>query len=109
MNSALLASPKIKNLTYRRIAALVIAALAAVFLYVRLGFTFIGPLAAILWVPFIGVATVWILFDSREQGFKYPSIVALTVAILLLTILPGIAALAAYYYFTRFQWNDDKQ
>ncbi|APW97378.1 hypothetical protein CHINAEXTREME_06165 [Halobiforma lacisalsi AJ5] len=109
MNPVLLASLEIKNLTYRRIAALGIVAFAAVFLYVRLGFTFIGPLAAILWVPFIGVATVWILFDSQKQGFKHPSIVALTVAILLVAILPGIAALAAYYYFTRFQWNDDKQ
>ncbi|AFZ72527.1 hypothetical protein [Natronobacterium gregoryi] len=103
MNPDLWLARKIKTLSYREASAVVVVALVAAVLYGRLGFAFFGPLAALLWIPFVGIATIWILFDSRERGFEYPSVVALTVAILLLTTLPGIAALATYYYYTRLR------
>ncbi|AEM58145.1 hypothetical protein HISP_13020 [Haloarcula hispanica N601] len=63
----------------------------------------LGPLAAVAWFPFVGVSTIWVLFDAQEQGFENPAIVALMVAILLLVVFPGLAALLTYYYKTRIQ------
>lgn len=101
MNSIARATGRIQDLSRWEITILAVTGLVIGLVSSRVGL--LGPLAAVLWIPFIGVATIWILFDSREQGFKYPSVVALTVAILLLLIIPGIAALATYYYKTRIQ------
>ena len=101
MNSIARATGRIQDLSRWEITILAVTGLVIGLVSSRVGL--LGPLAAVLWIPFIGVATIWILFDSREQGFKYPSVVALTVAILLLLIIPGIAALTTYYYKTRIQ------
>lgn len=101
MNSIARFTGRIQDLSRWEITILAVTALVIGLVSLRVGL--LGPLAAVLWIPFIGVATIWILFDSREQGFKYPSVVALTVAILLFLIIPGIAALATYYYKTRIQ------
>ena len=92
---------KLNDLSRWWVGALGITALVIAFVVSRVGL--LGPLLAVIWIPFVGVVTMWILFDSREQGFKYPSVIALTVAILLLLVVPGIAALATYYYKTRLQ------
>lgn len=105
MDLIVTATDRINNLSRWEIGILVIAAVSVGFLSSRVGL--LGPLAVILWIPFIGAATIWILFDAREQGFNYPSVVALTVAILLLLIFPGIVALATYYYKTR-KYNETK-
>lgn len=82
------------------IGTLAITTIVVGFVFSRVGL--LGPFVVVLWIPLVGVATMWILFDSREQDFEYPSVIAPTVAILLLLVVPGIAALATYYYKTRF-------
>jgi hypothetical protein len=62
----------------------------------------LGPFVAVLWIPLVGAAKMWTLFDPREQDFDYPLVIAPTIAILLLLVVLGIAALATYYYKTRF-------
>lgn len=101
MNSIARVTGRIQDLSRWEITILAVTGLVIGLVSSRVGL--LGPLAAVLWIPFMGVATIWILFDSREQGFKYPSVVALTVAILLFLIIPGIVALATYYYKTRIQ------
>jgi len=92
---------RLGNLLRWEIGVLAVTTLVVGLVSSRVGL--LGPFVAVLWIPLVGVATMWILFDSREQGFEYPSVIALTVAILLLLVFPGIAALATYYYKTRIQ------
>lgn len=94
MNSLGSVTGKLNDLSWWWGGVLASTALAIAFVVSRVGV--LGPVVAVVWILFVGVVPMWILFDSREQGFEYPSVIALTVAILLLPVVPGIAALATY-------------
>jgi len=57
---------RLDDLSRWEIGVLAITTLVVGFVFSRVGL--LGPFVAALWIPLVGVTTMWILFDSRECG-----------------------------------------